>query len=154
MIRQLLYRSGQLYEFTAADMMRLLHQSRAHNAGCDVGGVLLLRDGLFMQLLEGPVTAVEALYSRIVQDPRHCGVQLVTRRERATRLLPDWRMAWAEAPLGDGALAFVGIETDHAALRALEGAGADPVAASLRAFLGGEPVDAHGAGGLRLVHAR
>lgn len=154
MIRQLLYRSGQLYEFTAADMIRLLHQSRAHNAGCDVGGVLLLRDGLFMQLLEGPVTAVEALYSRIVQDPRHCGVQLVTRRERATRLLPDWRMAWAEAPLGDGALDFVGIETDRAALRVLEDAGADAVAASLRAFLRGEAVEACGVGGLRLVHGR
>lgn len=154
MIRQLLYRSGQLYEFTAADMIRLLQQARAHNASSGVGGMLLLRDGLFMQLLEGPMAAVEALYARIAEDPRHCGVQLIARRERATPLLPDWRMAWAEAPLGDGALDFVGIETDQAALRLLDGAGADAFAASLRAFLRGEAVEAHGVGGLRLAHGR
>lgn len=154
MIRQLVYRSGQLHEFTAVDMIRLLQTSRTHNAGSGVGGMLLLRDGLFMQLLEGPMAAVEALYARIAQDPRHCGVQLLSRRERAARLLPDWRMAWAEAPLGDGALDFVGIETDRAALRVLEDAGADAVAASLRAFLRGEAVEACGVGGLRLVHGR
>ncbi|WP_394003576.1 BLUF domain-containing protein [Luteimonas sp. WGS1318] len=144
MIRQLLYRSGQLYEFTVADMIRLLQTSRAHNAGCGVGGLLLLRDGLFMQLLEGPMAAVEALYARIAEDPRHCGVQLINRRERAARLLPDWRMAWAEAPLDDDAPAFAGLETDHHALRALDGAGADPVAVTLRAFLRGETAQGGG----------
>ncbi|WP_052772785.1 BLUF domain-containing protein [Luteimonas sp. FCS-9] len=141
MNRQLLYRSGQLYEFTASDMIRLLLQSREDNARRGVGGMLALRDGLFMQLLEGPAEVVDALFSRIAADPRHCEVRLLVRGERAEPLLPGWRMAWAEAPLGEGETAtFAGLDTDRRALVLLERAGDDPVARTLRAFLHGEPV--------------
>lgn len=141
MIRQLLYRSGQLYEFTAQDMIRLLLQSREHNGRCGISGMLLMRDGLFMQLLEGPAPAVEDLFERISADPRHCGVEVLSRIDRAAPLLARWRMGWAEAPLDeDDAPTFAGLDSDVRALEVLEQAGADPVAASLRAFLRGEPL--------------
>lgn len=139
--RQLLYRSGQLYEFTASDMRALLQHARQANAPRGVGGLLALRDGLFMQLLEGPAPVVDALFSRIAADPRHCEVRLLVRAERAAPLLPDWPMAWAEAPPEDGeALAFAELQTDHRALAQLERAGDDPVARTLCAFLDGASV--------------
>ncbi len=145
MIRQLLYRSAQLYEFSAQDMGRLLRDARAHNARHGIGGLLLLHDGLFMQLLEGPAAAVDALYARIVRDPRHCEVRLLVRREQPTPLLCDAHMAWAEAPADDDDLpAFAGLDHDVRALAALERAGQDPVAATMRAFLRGHAVPSGG----------
>ncbi|NYZ61768.1 BLUF domain-containing protein [Luteimonas deserti] len=138
MIRQLLYRSGQLYEFTTADMIRLLLESRSRNARRGISGMLLMRDGLFMQLLEGPAPDVDALFARISVDPRHCEVQLVTRTERDTPLLSHWRMAWAEAPVDAAGPAFSGLDTDARALEVLEAAGREPIALTMRAFLRGD----------------
>lgn len=151
MIRQLLYRSGQLYEFTTQDMLRLLLQARAFNAQAGIGGMLLHQDGLFMQLLEGPVAAVDRLYARIASDPRHCEVRLLVRAERHMPLLPSWRMAWAEAPVDGELPVFAGLETDHTALDLLERAGSDRVAATMRAFLLGAPVPNGGLGCAKLM---
>lgn len=151
MIRQLLYRSGQLYEFTVPDMVRLLLQARTYNARHGIGGMLLSRDGLFMQLLEGPAAAVDALYARIASDPRHCEVRLMVRAERTASLLPGWRMAWSEAPLDGEAPVFQGLETDTRALALLESARSDRVAAAMRDFLHGAPVPSGGLGCARVM---
>ncbi|WP_101927423.1 MULTISPECIES: BLUF domain-containing protein [Luteimonas] len=140
MIRQLLYRSAQLYEFTAADMRRLLQDARADNAAQDVTGVLAYRDGTFLQLLEGAPDVVDALYARVAGDRRHCDVRLLSRGTRATRLLPGWAMAYAEAPGDDDDLpAFEGLAPDAPALGLLARAD-DAVAGLLRRFLTGGPV--------------
>jgi len=151
MIRQLLYRSGQLYEFTAPDMLGLLLQARSFNARHGIGGMLLHHDGLFMQLLEGPIAAVDALYARIASDPRHCEVRLLVRAERPAPLLPDWRMAWAETPFEGEAPVFAGVDTDRRALQRLERAGNDRVAATMRAFVQGGPVPGGGLGCAKLM---
>lgn len=41
-----------------------------------VSGALMLYDGWFAQVLEGPQAAVEALYAKIKQDARHATVRL------------------------------------------------------------------------------
>ena len=151
MIRQLLYRSGQLYEFTVSDMVRLLLRSRTYNAHHGIGGMLLWQDGLFMQLLEGPAAAVDALYARIASDPRHCEVRLMVRAERTAPLLPGWHMAWSEATLAGEVPAFEGLETDAAALALLESARSDRVAAAMRDFLHGAPVPMGGLGCARVM---
>ncbi|VXC05270.1 conserved hypothetical protein [Luteimonas sp. 9C] len=151
MIRQLLYRSGQLFEFTLQDMQRLLVRARAYNARHGIGGMLLLQDGLFMQLLEGPADAVDALYARIASDPRHCEVRLMVRAERTAPLLPGWHMAWGEALPVDEAPLFDGIAPDTRALTLLEGARNDRVAAAMRDFLHGAPVPHGGLGCARVM---
>lgn len=151
MIRQLLYRSGQLAEFTAADIGRLLSRARAFNTRQGIGGLLLHHDGLFMQLLEGPVAAVDALYARIAADPRHCEVRLLVRAERHAPLLDGPGLAWAETPYDGEALVFPDVETDRRALDRLETAGGDRVAAAMRAFLQGAPVPGGGLGCARVM---
>lgn len=151
MIRQLLYRSGQLSEFTGPDMARLLQRSRAFNARYGIGGMLLHHDGLFMQLIEGPIAAVDALYARIAADVRHCEVRLLVRAERHAALLPQWRMAWAEtAPAGEP-LAFAGLASDRQALDLLARAGNDRVATAMRAFLHGTAIPGGGLGCARVM---
>ena len=48
-----------------------------HNEPAGVYGVLLYRDGTFLQLLEGPRGAVEETFARIRTDPRHTDVRVL-----------------------------------------------------------------------------
>lgn len=151
MIRQLLYRSGQLSEFTGPEMGRLLQRARLANARAGIGGMLLYHDGLFMQMLEGPLAAVDALYARIAADVRHCEVRLLVRSERAHALLPGVALAWAETVPEGGPPAFPGLASDRRALDLLVRAGADRVATAMRSFLQGDAVPGGGLGCVRVA---
>ena len=151
MIRQLLYRSGQLYEFTPSCMQQLLSRARVRNSEQGITGMLLHFDGLFMQLLEGPVAVVDALYARIATDPRHCEVRLLVRGEVRKPLLPQQPLAWAEGLMEGDVPMFPGVEAEQAALDVLMRAGDNRVAAAMLGFLRGEQVPGGGLGCARLM---
>lgn len=77
----LIYRSRASEQLTAADLSRIVKAARARNEGRWVTGILLFDGEYFLQMLEGPDEAVQALYERIAADARH--VQVV-------RLLQDY----------------------------------------------------------------
>lgn len=56
--------------------------------------MLLYKDGNFMQVLEGPDTAVKERFDRISQDPRHKGVIVLLKEQVANRQFPDWSMGF------------------------------------------------------------
>ena len=74
----LIYTSVQTHPLTAAEVARLIQQSRLSNKKNGVTGILLHVEDTFFQVLEGPLEAVEALYAKILTDPRH---------ERITRII-------------------------------------------------------------------
>jgi hypothetical protein len=101
---QLVYVSVAARPFTSAELVGLLLRSRARNAELGVTGVLLHRDGRFLQLLEGDEDVVRGLYASIAQDPRHHDVELVGHRRRLLRQFPAWTMTFrdlAEEPLAE-----------------------------------------------------
>ncbi len=51
--------------FSGEDLRALLETCRKNNAGSGVTGMLLYRDGKFMQVLEGDEGTVRALYEGI-----------------------------------------------------------------------------------------
>jgi hypothetical protein len=53
----------------------------------------MLYDDWFAQVLEGPQTAVEALYARIASDPRHDGLTLDQTGPVGGPLFSKWAMA-------------------------------------------------------------
>lgn len=55
-------------------------------------GVLLWSDVHFAQLLEGPADALDLMYARLAQDPRHRDLALLGRWAIAERLFSDWSM--------------------------------------------------------------
>lgn len=75
------------------DLGALLRRSRAHNRSLGITGMLLMEDGWFLQALEGPPAAVDALMAAIARDPRHRHVRILGRELRAERRFPDWAMA-------------------------------------------------------------
>jgi hypothetical protein len=61
-------------------------------------GLLCYCDGYFVQLLEGPETAVLELYALIQCDPRHEQVETLHDEAGPTRWFADWRMALTTPP--------------------------------------------------------
>jgi hypothetical protein len=76
------------------ELVELLRIARQNNAARDVTGMLLYRDGNFLQVLEGPASAVDQLIEKIKRDPRHHGLILMSRKGVEERQFSEWRMAF------------------------------------------------------------
>jgi hypothetical protein len=83
--------------------------SNLRNAKSDVTGCLLLVNGWFLQLLEGPRDAVESTLARIAIDPRHNDLQVIENRLADERIFADWAMcAAAMSPIDQAICDVVG----------------------------------------------
>lgn len=98
--------------FRPQELDELLVKARSNNAAVGVTGMLLYHDRNFLQTLEGPKEAVDAVYSRILCDQRHCSVVTAVRDDTDKRLFGDWAMGWANP-----SMLSEGLQTDLAALR-------------------------------------
>jgi len=103
MIR-LVYVSAAVRLFSDAELDALLVKARANNAAAGITGLLLHKDGNFMQALEGEADAVETLVRRIEIDPRHHMFHRLFSETVDRRMFADWSMAYAHlrdaAPVG------------------------------------------------------
>jgi hypothetical protein len=90
----LVYASSASQLFTTPQLEALLDQARQSNTKLDVTGMLLYKDGNFMQVLEGEQEVVMKLAGHIEEDLRHKGVLVLLRGTSESRLFPDWSMGF------------------------------------------------------------
>jgi Sensors of blue-light using FAD len=90
----LVYVSSAASLFSEEELMDLLKKAREKNRTLDITGMLLYKDGNFMQLLEGPKDAVLALVAKIKLDPRHRGFIALLQEERIEREFSGWEMGF------------------------------------------------------------
>jgi len=90
------YVSSAVGAWGTTELAALLGQSRAKNTALGVTGVLLHRDGTFMQVLEGEEDVVRPLYGRIAHDPRHADVVNVWGSLSTFRRFGDWSMGFRD----------------------------------------------------------
>lgn len=83
--------------FHADDLPELLAQSRTSNGESDLTGMLLYREGRFLQALEGPEDTVRAVMGTIAADPRHEHIQMLAEEQIENRRFPGWSMGYAPA---------------------------------------------------------
>ncbi len=95
MIR-VVYSSVAVRPFSPEGLLQLLTHSRARNRERDLTGLLLYRNGRFLQALEGPAEQVDALIEKIWVDRRHAGLRILMREEIAEREFPDWSMGFED----------------------------------------------------------
>ncbi len=78
--------------------LEALTQNAAHMNRMDhITGMLMYADGVFVQLIEGPREALNALWARLLKDKRHKAVvQLYHRREVESRACEGWGMQLVE----------------------------------------------------------
>ena len=89
---QLVYESEEAQSMPESDLRKLLQSARAKNDELGVTGLLLYAQGRFLQVLEGPESAVRRLYATIRKDPRHTNVETLLTTSAAERTFPDWEM--------------------------------------------------------------
>lgn len=107
-----------------AEVKSILEASRRNNEAVGITGALLFNAGVFAQVLEGPLEAVEATFERIQQDARHGDVSLLALEPIARRSFTNWAMGFVgQSADNEKRFAQVGI-----------GSGFDP------ALLGGQKV--------------
>jgi hypothetical protein len=90
----LIYVSSATWLFSDEELEALLEQCREKNARLGVTGMLLYKDGNFMQVLEGEDTTVRQLAAEIEMDRRHKNFTILTEEPITQRQFSDWSMAF------------------------------------------------------------
>lgn len=93
-LEYLIYSSAAVESFNQADLKLLLEISRRNNAPRGITGMLLYREGRFLQYLEGAPAAVAAVYDHIERDQRHHSVQTINSGQLPKRIFPEWSMGY------------------------------------------------------------
>ncbi|PSQ83400.1 MAG: hypothetical protein BRD44_04655 [Bacteroidetes bacterium QS_7_67_15] len=89
-----------VYTSTAVDRMdddaldQILRESHERNERRNVTGMLLYRDGTFLQVLEGDDEDVLHVYDLIKGDERHRGLVNVLQEPIGERSFSDWKMSF------------------------------------------------------------
>jgi hypothetical protein len=91
------YLSKAVDVFSDHDLDQLLTNCRRNNAAASVTGALLYHNGYFMQLIEGQLDAINAIYDRIQADPRHEVLSVLFEDDISARFFPDWTMGYRAA---------------------------------------------------------
>jgi hypothetical protein len=76
------------------EVARILMQSRRNNPRRGLVGALYYGDGAFFQCLEGEPAAIDEVYARIANDPRHENLQVLGRHPIAARSFSVWAMKY------------------------------------------------------------
>jgi len=90
----IVYSSTATKAFSAVDLSALLTTSRRNNGSLDVTGMLLYREGRFLQVLEGPDAPVQDRMTIIRADPRHTNIRILLQDQAGQRQFPDWTMGF------------------------------------------------------------
>ncbi len=82
--------------FGKDELMQMLAKSRESNAKKGITGILLYKDGNFMQVIEGEEVEVNKLLEKISADPRHKRILRLHSRRIKKREFTDWSMAFRD----------------------------------------------------------
>lgn len=96
-MHRLIYGSRAVRPMDVSDLTSLLRVSRDRNEAAGLTGMLLYCDESFLQLLDGPLDALEETYARICADPRHEDLRLLMLEPAAKPLFPNWTMGFHSA---------------------------------------------------------
>jgi hypothetical protein len=97
-LERLIYRSKAVTNLGHLHLFYLMSQTCASNRRRGITGLLQYDQGVFTQYIEGPDDAVEALWQRIQQDPRHTQLELIRREPCIDRRFRDWTMSFEVSP--------------------------------------------------------
>jgi hypothetical protein len=74
----------------------MLNSIRYNNSLYGITGLLLMYDGLIVQLIEGREEVVNRLWKNLLHDKRHYRVMKVLEKKIVNRLFPDWTMGFID----------------------------------------------------------
>lgn len=94
---RLIYRSIATDEvLQPSQLTKLANDASIYNRQLGLHGILAVSDGKFLQLLEGPSRFLNELFCRIVKDPRHHQIELISFENSVQPEYIDWSMQLLE----------------------------------------------------------
>ncbi|WP_295905308.1 BLUF domain-containing protein [uncultured Bdellovibrio sp.] len=93
-IFHLVYISEAAEDISYTDIHDILEVSRRNNSQEAITGLLIFRDGHFLQLLEGDEKSVRKVLGKILLDDRNYSLRVLIEAEGDQRLFPNWTMAF------------------------------------------------------------
>lgn len=90
----LVYVSSSRRHLDDPEILEILRTSQKNNARRDITGMLLYKEGNFLQVLEGSDTAVAELMETLERDDRHRGLIVLSKKPIHERQFPNWSMAF------------------------------------------------------------
>ena len=92
----IVYASSAVTLFSQEELVTLLKICRKNNERNNITGMLLYKDGNFIQAIEGPEQAVTNLYRKIMQDTRHHSIIQLNNQLIGERQFPGWKMGFGD----------------------------------------------------------
>ncbi len=94
---RLIYRSIAGNEVLQPEQLSTLANNAANNnRRLGLHGILIISGNRFLQLLEGPSKHINELYCKIVKDPRHHQIELISFETLVKAEFIDWSMKLLE----------------------------------------------------------
>jgi hypothetical protein len=90
-LRQVFYHS-QAAAGLDVDIDQIIAIAKRNNGMDGITGVMFFDGRSFLQVLEGPATSVAATFARVMADPRHHSLTVISDRELAERDFAYWSM--------------------------------------------------------------
>ncbi len=104
----LVYVSEAEDQLAYTDIEDILKSSKANNKLDSITGLLIHRDGFFIQLLESDSKEkVKQTLARIITDDRHCKLRVIGEWTSKNRLFHDWKMGFFDSDINDSEFPFI-----------------------------------------------
>ena len=97
MLVRLTYASRASHGLSSQLIREILDSSQRNNPARGLTGILCCNADTFLQALEGPRSAINALYNRLADDNRHKDLTILDYEEISVRRYAHWSMGWAGA---------------------------------------------------------
>lgn len=97
-MKRIIYISSARHNLKPPHINDILASSRENNRKAGITGLLVLHEGIFLQVLEGPEDPVSETYARISRDWRHTDCRILFDEPVVERAFAEWSMAYR---LGD-----------------------------------------------------
>jgi hypothetical protein len=95
-IRQIVYASKATHPMLSEDLANILKTAQSRNLADGITGILLYRQGYFLQVLEGPNERLSLLLEKLARDPRHHEVRVLLEGNVPARAFGAWSMAFQD----------------------------------------------------------
>ncbi len=99
-----IYLSAAVTWFSAKELRDMLTTCRVNNELAGITGMLLYKDGNFMQVLEGDESVVRELLLCITRDLRHRGLVVIDSGHKPEREFGAWSMDFVDLSSNGAAL--------------------------------------------------
>ena len=101
-MKRLIYSSRAAAGIDSAEVFKIIEASARNNPRREITGFLLHDADRFLQYVEGPSLAIEALMADLERDPRHSHIETIHEETADKRWFADWGMkrlvSFKEAP--------------------------------------------------------